>query len=216
MSKYSVTTPVSLGQIVDSFDLNCLVKPSGYCASFKSDLQLFVDDYCKNKINYATLDKKCLEASSNQSLLQAIINKLDCSVPSGSTTTPSTNLDISNINFCSTDSWVCPDCFSCDDCLIPKDAQGNPIVNYTVKDLFQNYIRRINSLQKVICTQKAALDAQQTQINSLLNRVALIENNCCNTTLVSTIQALTSRVNSLDSQVQAHQTDIVDIQTNCC
>lgn len=215
MSKYSVTTPVSLSQIVDSFDLKCLVKPSGYCASFKNDLQLFVDDYCKNKIDYSTLDKKCLTASSNQSLIQAIINKLDCSGTTGTTTT-STNLDISNINFCSSDGWECPDCFSCDDCLIPKDAQGNPIVNYTVKDLFQNYIRRINSLQKVICTQETALAAQQVQINSLLNRVTLIENNCCNTTLVSSIQALTSRINSVDAQVQTHQTDIEDIQTNCC
>ena len=218
MSSYNYNNPISINQIIDSFNLGCITKPSNYCSSFKADLELFLKDYCTSRIQVSTLNKKCLSASTNQELIQAIINKLDCSEDTGSGTgnTTSTNIDVSNINFCSRDNWDCPDCFSCDDCLIIKDAQGNPVANYSIKDLFQNYIRRINSLQKKICDLNVKLAAQQTQINSLLTRVTLIEDNCCNTTLVSSIQALNSRVNSIDTQVQSNSTDIQDIQTNCC
>ncbi len=216
MSNFDYNNPVSIKQILDSFDLGCIQRPTGTCNTFKNDLELFVKDYCKNRIDISTLNKKCLTASTNQELIQELINKVDCSGSSSSTTNPSSDIDVSNINFCGTDNWECPDCFSCDDCLVIRNAQGNVITNYTIKDLFQSYIKRINSLQKKICVLNANLITQQAQINSLLNRVTLIEDNCCNTTLVSSMQVLNSKLNLLDTQVQTNTSDISDIQANCC
>lgn len=213
----SLGNPVSLVQFTDSFNTGCIPKPEGYCSSFKSDLELFVKDYCKTRIDYTTLDKKCLTASSNQDLLQQIINKINCAAVS--TAIPAAVADainISGINFCSSDYWTCPDCLERDECIAPVDANGTVVTNYTLKQLLQAYAKRINALQNTLCQEKIYRKQLEDAVNNLTNEVNLIKANCCNVTVVSSIQALTSRVNSIDTQVQTQKDTITLIQETCC
>lgn len=219
MSNYTIGTPISLVQFKDSFSTGCIPKPEGYCSSFKGDLELLVKDYCKYRIDYSTLDKKCLTASSNQELIQQLINKVNCATVS--TVIPAeitSQLDISSLNFCATDYWSCPDCIDEDKCITPVDSNGTPITarKYTIKEVLQAYAKRINALQNTLCQEKTYRKSLETALATLTNRVNLIETNCCNVTLVSSIQALTSRVNSIDSQVQLDENRIKLIETNCC
>lgn len=217
MFNHTLGNPISLVQFTDSFSTGCIPKPEGYCVSFKGDLELFVKDYCKSRIDYSTLDKKCLTASSNQDLLQQIINKINC-IPV-STTIPTAVADainISGLNFCSTDYWSCPDCLEKDECITPVDSNGVKVTTYSLKQLLQAYASRINALQNTLCQEKAYRKQLETAVNTLTNEVNLIKANCCNVTVVSSIQALTSRVNSIDSQVQTQKDTITLIQETCC
>ena len=200
-----ISNPINSNQIVGlDIDLKCLINcDCKDCKSLNEILQLIVDKLCKDEIKIEDLDTRCLDGSltSNQQLIQSIINKLDCSTSSTDSTTPTNplGLDISGLNLCDDDLWACNNTTPC---LFVKDSCGNPVSNYTIKDVLQTIIKRLLSYQKAIKALCDENEALKTRLNNLELRLTNIENNCCNTSLVNRITLLESSVTT--------------IQTNCC
>lgn len=200
-----ISNPINSNQIVGlDLDLKCLINcDCNDCKSLNEILQLLIDKLCKDAIDIDKLDIRCLSGSltTNQQLLQSIINKLDCSTSSTDTTNPNNtlDLDVTGLNLCDDDLWACNNFTPC---LFIKDSCGNPVTKYTIKDVLQTIIKRLLAYQKAIkslCDENTALKAR---LDALELRLNTIETNCCNTSLVN-------RVSLLESSVQT-------IQNNCC
>ena len=200
-----ISNPINSNQIVGlDLDFKCLIScDCKDCKSLNEILQLVIDKICKDEIKIDKLDKRCLTGSltTNQELIQSIINKLDCSIPSSPIDSVNSNntLDISGLNFCDDDLWACDNTTPC---LFVKDSCNNPVTNYGIKDVLQTLIKRILAYQKAIkslCDENTIL---KNRLDSLELRLSAIENNCCNTTLINRLSIVESSV--------------LEIQNNCC
>jgi hypothetical protein len=190
MSKPS--NPISVNQIIDSnLDLKCIPEPS--CKNLTTDVQAFIDEFCKTKFKPGSIASGCItwDNSTLESLINAIIVKA-CTSSSTIVSSTENNLSISGLDFCSRDSWNIGE----DKCLPLVDTCNNLLTTYTVKDVLRVLIKRLISVEYELETVNTTNVTQQTDINTLKAQVATIQTTCCSQNLVTQIQNLNIRLNA--------------------
>lgn len=202
-----LTNPVPANKVVDvKIDWGCLTAPE--CTTLESSLQNLVNSICNGE-GTPELDYHCLEPESNslKDVLQSIINKIcnvsecpNCDDDNGESSS-GTIVNYTDLNLC------LPDNFSYDtesDCLIPVNCDPD----ITNEEVVQSIISRSVRLSQMVKEQNEI-------INSLLDRVTALENvnnecDCCNLSNIET------QVNTLTSQITDINTQIININSNCC
>lgn len=186
------SNPISVNQIIDSnLDLKCIPVPS--CKNLTTDVQAFIDEFCKTKFKPGSIASGCItwDNATIESLINAIIVKA-CTSSSTVVNVDASNISISGLDVCSRDSWNIGE----DKCLPLVDTCNNLLTSYTVKDVLRILIKRLISVEYELETVNATNVTQQTDINTLKAQVATIQSTCCNTTLTNQIAQLTTRLNN--------------------
>lgn len=210
-----ISNPIPSGQIVDiNVDFDCLEEPQ--CVTLNNTLQSIIDGTC-SKLSYDSgisnfEFNECFssptpsgETATLEELIQKMIDEVtDLKCPEGSS---SPDFDISNLNFCDGDDWYCG---VENNCVVPVDDSNNPILeDYTIKQVLQGLVRRINSLETQLCNLTNDFGFFSNVVfGSLDTRVTTIEDNCCNLGLSAQVNAL------VNTTIPAINTNITTINNN--
>lgn len=183
--------PISVTQIQDTIlDLKCLTPDcnSHQCRDLNTDIQTLINAFCEERFDIDKVSQKCFNETSLEKLLSAIITQV-CTTSEAQVFDLSTHY-ITNINLCNSDNWN----IDKSNCILLLDYAGNLLTQYTIIDIVQLVIKRIMSLQEIIRTQDALIQNLQTQINNQQSQIQNVIDNCCNISVLASIQSINSRL----------------------
>lgn len=183
--------PISVTQIQDTIlDLKCLTpdchKPQ--CRDLNTDIQTLINAFCEERFDIDKVSQQCFNETSLEKLLSAIIAQV-C-ITSETPVFDLTEHYIQNVNLCNSDNWD----LTKNNCIVLLDYAGNPLTQYTIIDIVQLVIKRIMSLQEIIRAQNALIENLQTQINNQQSQLQNVIDNCCNISVLASIQSINSRL----------------------
>ena len=171
----SVTNPISSNQVISvPIDWKCLEVP---CPTLTLGLQAIVDKIC-DEPDYTTLDFGCVTPSEThlgtlQSILTAI-DEIGCGAHNLNTLTDATDLNVTGLTACSTDSWECNRADACFDFTNACDP-GEITVGLVFQKLIDRNVAYGNML-KILCDRVTELEEivadQQLAITN-------IQTSCC-------------------------------------
>lgn len=187
------SNPISVNQITDTnLDLKCVVPPT--CRNLSADIQSLINDYCLSKFDQTKVIQNCFTGMpvnyDINFILNKIITKLCLPVVPPSLVEADTT-DLLNLNFCTADNWTPA---SVSDCLSILDSCQNPLTVFSEIDVFRSIIRRLIAMEVQIRLLKNITDTQQVTINLQTSQIANIIANCCNISLLSSIQTINNRL----------------------
>ena len=186
------SNPISVNQITDT-NLNLKCIPPNDCRDLTSDIQAFIDDYCSGKFDSTKIIQSCLTGLPPTYDINFLLNKIITKFcnPAAVVNGPEADqTQLLALNFCTADTWTT----ASSDCLTIVDSCNNPVVNFNEVDVFRSLIRRVIALEGIIRTLKTTIDTQQVTINNQTSEIANIIANCCNISLLSSIQTINNRL----------------------
>lgn len=169
----AVVNPISANQVVSVVleDWACLDVP---CPTLPNVLQALVTKVC-DEPDFTTLNFGCVTpATTLLGTLQNALTAIDgigCAPGGGAPVTDATDLDVTGITACSSDSWNCENADACFDLtnacdpgevtvglLLQKLIDRNVAYGNVIKDLCD----RITDLENTVATQQLAITTIQT------------------------------------------------------
>lgn len=172
----SVVNPISANQVISVVleDWACLDVP---CPTLPNTLQAIVTKLC-DEPDWTAIDYGCADtATTLQGAVQSAfdaINDIGCAPGGGAPVTDATDLDVTGITACSSDSWSCENADACFDLTNACDPG-----EVTVGLLFQILIDRNVAYGNVIKDLCNRITDLENTVAAQQLAITVIQSNCC-------------------------------------